>query len=131
MAEIKTAGYQAIRDYIQANWKFIELRDDNGVAVLRADTTDSRVTFTHQAGSQTLELQIVVTGSDSDITLPQTFASCAIYDVAVDGTAFSEENFTSFTMEGTGDQLTVKHQIQIPQVVVEEGTGGDSGWGEW
>lgn len=130
MAEIKQEGYQAIRDYIQANWKFIELRDDNGVAVLRADTTDSRVNFTHQAGSQTLELTIVVTGADSDITLPQTFASSAIYDVASGGTAYSEEPFTPFTMEGTGDQLTVKHQIQVPQIV-EEGTGGDSGWGEW
>ena len=117
MAEINENGYQSIRDFIQANWKYIELRDDTDTAVLRLDPTDPRVTFTHDTGSQTLELQIVVNGSDAEVTLPQTFASSAIYDVASGGTAYSEESFTSFTMEGTGDQLTVKHQIQVPQVV--------------
>jgi len=117
LAEINQDGYQSIRDFVQANWTYIELRDDTNTAILRLDPTDSRVSFTHVAGSQTLELQIVVSGSDTEVTLPQTFASSAIYDVASGGTAYSEESFTAFTMEGTSDQLTVKHQIQVPQVV--------------
>lgn len=117
MAEINASGYQSIRDYIQANWKYIELRDGIGTAILRADTSDNRVSWTHTAGSQTLELTIVVKGADAGITLPQTFASSAIYDVASGGNPFSVEAFTSFTMEGTGDELTVKHQIQVPKVI--------------
>lgn len=117
MAEINANGYQSIRDFIQANWKHIELRDDVGTAVLRISTSDSRVTWTHSAGSQTLELTIVVKGADAGITLPQTFASSAIYDVASGGSPYSEEPFSSFTMEGTGDELTVKHQIQVPKVI--------------
>lgn len=128
--EINSAGYQSIREYIQSNWKFIELRNDSGVAVLRLDTADNRVSWTHQTGSETLELTVVVKGADSDITLPQTFASSAIYSVATGGSAYSEESFTSFTMEGTGDELTVKHQIQVPKVA-EGGSEDNSGWGVW
>jgi hypothetical protein len=117
MAEINTAGYQSIRDYIQANWKYIELRDDLGAAILRLSPSDSRVTWTHLAGDQTLKLQIVVKGSDSDIPLPQTFSSSAIYSVVTGGSAFSVESFTSFTMETDQDELTVIHSIQVPQVV--------------
>lgn len=117
MAEIKEQGYQDIRSYIQSNWKYIELRDSDNVAVLRLDPTDNRVSWTHIEGSQTLELTVVVKGSDTEITLPQTFQTSAIYKVAVDGDAYSEESFTPFTMEGTNDELTVKHQIQVPQIV--------------
>ncbi|BDH63317.1 hypothetical protein MTP04_34470 [Lysinibacillus sp. PLM2] len=116
MAEIKQEGYQTIRDFIQENWQYIELKDDTGVAVLRLSPSDARVSWTHTADSQSLELQVIVTGADVDITLPQTFASSSIYDVAVGGSAYSEEPFTPFTMEGTGDQLTVKHQIQVPVI---------------
>ena len=35
MSVVQNAGYQDIRDYIQANWKYIELRDDEQDSVLR------------------------------------------------------------------------------------------------
>lgn len=117
MAEINASGYQSIRDYIQANWKYIELRDGSGTPVLRISPSDSRVSWTHTAGFQTLELTIVVKGADAGITLPQEFASSAIYDVASGGSAYSVETFSTFTMVGTGDELTVKHQIQVPKVI--------------
>lgn len=116
MAEINASGYQSIRDFIQSKWKFIELRDNTSQPILRLDTSDNRVSWTHTAGSQTLELTIVVKGGDVGITLPQTFASSAIYDVASGGSPYSVESFTPFTMEGAGDELTVKHQIQVPKV---------------
>lgn len=117
MAEISTAGYQSIRDFVQANWKYIELRNGEGTAVLRIGIGDSRVTWTHSAGSQTLSLQIVVKGSDAGIALPTTFASSAIYSAASGGTALSVETFSNFTMEASGDELTVIHQLEIPQIV--------------
>lgn len=119
MAEITSSGYQSLRDFIQSTWKYIELRDGAGTPIIRLSPLDPRVTWTHQAGNQTLELTIVVKGSDSDISsvLPKTFAQSAIFDVASSGSPYSIETFTAFTMETDMDELTVKHQIQVPQVV--------------
>ncbi|KPC97254.1 hypothetical protein LR69_04525 [Geobacillus sp. BCO2] len=116
MAEITSQAYQAIRNYIQANWKYIELRDDVGNAIVRLSPADSRVSWVHNAGDQVLKLQIVVKGSDADIIKPKTFASSAIYDVATDGQPYSIESFTPFTIESDMDELTVIHKIQVPQV---------------
>ncbi|MFD2703920.1 hypothetical protein [Salibacterium lacus] len=116
MAEIKSAGYQAIRDFIQSNWTYIEIKDDSDTAVLRVSPSDSRVSWIHTAGNQTLQIQIVVKGSDSDISIPQTFALSAIFDTESGGTAYSEESFTAFTMESEEDEITVVHSIQVPQV---------------
>lgn len=116
MAEINTSGYQAIRDFIQSSWQYIELRDDTNAAIVRLSPSDSRVTWTHLSGEQTLKLQIVVKGSESDITVPQTFASSAIYSISTGGSAYSVETFTPFTMESDQDELTVIHSIQVPQV---------------
>jgi hypothetical protein len=117
MAEIAAAGYQDLRDYIEANWKYLELRDETGTPVLRITTTDDRLTWTHNAGAQTLELTGVFLGSDADIPVPQTIASSAIFKASSGGSPFSVETFSSFTFNADADQLTVKHQIQVPQVV--------------
>lgn len=117
MAEITSQAYQDLRDYIQSNWQYIELQDDSGVAMLRLSPSDSRVTWTHNAGDQTLKLQIVVKGSDSDITLPKTFASSHIFNVVSGGTSYSDETFTPFNMSTVDDELTVIHSIQVPQIV--------------
>ncbi|MFD2638422.1 hypothetical protein [Piscibacillus salipiscarius] len=116
MAEITQDAYQDLRDYIQNSWQFIELQDDSGTAVLRLDPSDSRVTWTHTAGSQILQLQVVVKGSDTDITAPQTFAQSVIFNVASGGNPLSTETFTAFTIEQDEDQLTVIHNIEVPQV---------------
>lgn len=116
MAEITSSAYQAIRDYIQQNWKYIELRDDAGNAIVRLSPSDSRVSWIHNAGDQTLKLQVIIKGSDADITKPQTFASSAIYDVATGGQPYSIESFTPFTIESDQDELTVIHSIEVPQV---------------
>lgn len=117
MAEITSVAYQNLRDYIQANWKYIELQDEASSPILRLSPSDGRVTWTHTVGDQTLKLQIIVKGSDVDIVKPKTFAKSAIYNVATGGQPFSIETFTAFTIESDQDELTVIHQIQVPQVV--------------
>lgn len=117
MAEISNAGYQSIRDYIQSNWQYIELRDETNSPILRISTNDNRVQWSHDVGSQTLELTCIIKGDDADITKPVTFASSAIYDVVTGGSPYAVENFTPFTMENDADQLIIKHQIQVPQLV--------------
>ncbi|MGV3266207.1 hypothetical protein [Cytobacillus pseudoceanisediminis] len=117
MAEITSAAYQNLRDYIKSNWKYIELQDDLGNIILRLSPSDSRVTWTHLAGESVLKLQVIIKGSDSDITAPKTFAKSVIYNVATGGTAFSEETFTAFTIESDQDELTVIHNISVPAVL--------------
>lgn len=111
MAEVTSYAYQDLRSYIQSNWKYIELQKPDGTAIIRKDTNDSRVTWNHTAGSQTLELKFVVKGSDSDLSslLPLTFGKSAIFKVSSGGDSFSTESFTSFTMSSANDELTVVH----------------------
>lgn len=115
--EITNAGYQSIRDFVEANWKFIELRNESDTPILRLGVDDPRVSWIHTEGAGTLELRVVIKGSDAEITLPTTFASSAIYSQATDGSALAVEAFSPFTMEATGDELTVIHQLEIPQSI--------------
>lgn len=115
--EITNAGYQSLRDFVQSAWTFIELRDESGTAIVRLGVDDERVSWTHPENSQTLELRVVITGSDEEIELPSTFASSAIFTQASGGEELAKESFSAFTMEETGDELTVIHQLEIPQVV--------------
>ena len=117
MAEITPQAYANIREHINNGWTYIELQDDAGNAILRLGSDDARVSWIHQEGATALLRQVVITGKDTDITLPQTFAKSAIYNVATGGTAFSLETFNSFTLETVNDELTIVHELQIPQVV--------------
>ena len=119
MSEISSYGYQSIRDYVQANWCYIELRDASNTPIMRLSVgTDSRVSWTHTTGSQTLEITAVIKGSDADVgTLPKVFNSSAIFKDAIGGDPCSVEAFNpNFTMAVAEDQLTVKHSIQIPKI---------------
>jgi len=118
MAEILNAGYQTIRDFVEANWTHVELRDDVGATIVRLEiATDARCSWIHSPGDQTLKLQVVITGSDADITLPQTFGGAAMYNVASGGDTLAEDTFTEATLEAAEDQLKVVIDIEIPQVV--------------
>lgn len=116
MAEITSAAYQNLRDYIQSNWNCIELQDESGIKIVRLSPSDSRVTWQHLAGESVLKLQVIIKGSDSDIVAPKTFAKSVIYNVATGGSQFSTESFTPFTIESDQDELTVIHNIEVPKV---------------
>ena len=116
MAEITSHAYQNLRDYIQSNWQYIELQDEQNNPILRLSPSDNRVSWIHNAGDQTLKLQIIIKGSDTDITLPTNYAKSLIFNVATGGQPLSEESFSPFTMESEQDELTVIHEIQVPQI---------------
>jgi len=117
VTEITNAGYQTIRDFIQSNWSYVEIRNSSGAAIIRISTSDSRCSWIHAPGDQVLKLQVIITGSDSDITLPITIAGAAMYDVASGGNALAEGTFTAATLEADADQVKVEIDIQVPQVV--------------
>lgn len=115
MAEITSQAYDNLRNFIKTNWKYIELRNEIGTPIIRLSPSDSRVTSTLEG--QTVKLQMIVKGADSDIITPVTISSSAIYDIATGGNAYSIESFTPFTIESDQDELTVIHNIEVPQVI--------------
>lgn len=117
--EITTEGYQSLRDHIEAEWIYIELRETEGGDVWkRISTTDDRVKWNHEAEAQELEMQVIIGGGDEDITLPQTFAESVLYNVAVEGSELAKNTFPSATLTNSSDQLIIRHKIQVPQVSI-------------
>lgn len=79
MSEITSQAYSDLKNYIQTNWKYIELQDDLGNPIIRLSPSDSRVTSILEGNK--VKITLVVKGSDSDIALPSTFAKSVIYNV--------------------------------------------------
>lgn len=119
MAEITANAYQDLRDYVEATWIYIALYDNQAspVEIVRIPVSDSRVSWTHNVGAQTLELTCTVRGDDGGFTLPKTFAGSKLYKVSSGGTPMSEETFATFTMQTEEDQLTVRHRIELPELI--------------
>jgi len=116
--EITTEGYQSLRDHIEAEWIYIELRETEGGNVWkRVSTTDGRVKWNHEAEAQELEMEVTIGGGDGDITLPQTFAESALFDTSTGGSQLSANTFTSVTLEEETDELIIRHRVQVPQIV--------------
>lgn len=117
MAEVTTEAYQDLRDYIEDNWDYIEFRDDADNPVVRLGVSDPRIEWSHTAGDQELEITAVLRGDDGDITTPQTISKSLIFKQDTGGDPLSVEELTEFTIEQDDDELTVKHKIQVPQIV--------------
>lgn len=113
MVEITSSAYQDLRNYIQANWQYVELQDEAGNAIKRLSLNDSRVTSVIEGNK--VKITVVVNGTDSTL-IGKTFAKSLIFNVATGGESFSEETFTPFTIESEQDELTVIHTISVPMV---------------
>ena len=122
MAEITTAGYQLLRDFIESGtgYAYIELQTASGVTWERLQiSADARCVWTHAPSAQTLELTITISGDDADVTLPEEFGKSVFFAEAEGGSALSTETFTTATLEHEDDELVIKHRIEVPQVVQE------------
>lgn len=114
-SEIPSAGYTDLRDYVRNNWDYIELVDDTDSVVLRVSVSgDSRASWTDNGQTQLAE--ITVSGSDADITTPVTIDESRLFDVSSGGSAYSSDTFAAATLQQDSDELTVQHEVQIPQV---------------
>lgn len=130
MANINTYGYQKLREYVIANWKYLELQDATGTAVKRfiggrivGDTNDfgqpiykdiPGTIITGTATTQELTFTVIAEGAEFT---GKTVAKVALFDVATGGTAIAVENFTAFKFESAEDQLTINFKLQVPQVL--------------
>ncbi|ALX47852.1 hypothetical protein [Lentibacillus amyloliquefaciens] len=133
MAEITELGYENLRRLIVDSIATVELSDDQGGYVVRINTSDDNVTWIHPTkeitvwdeygnqvpievpDTQTLQLQVVVTGTDAGVTLPATFTGIKLED-ATTGDVVSEETFTPFEMTQDADEITITHNIEVPQL---------------
>ncbi|MGG4508225.1 hypothetical protein ABEP00_19790 [Heyndrickxia sporothermodurans] len=135
MAEVTQNAYIALRTYITSNWKTVSLRNDQNSEIKKLTLDGSKVKWTHvketreeyvgddkygdpvyrqteYESNQTLELTITLKGAD--FTLPKTVSKSVIIDG--NNNEVSAENFQPFTFENAGDQLTIKHKIQVPAI---------------
>ena len=117
--EITADGYLDIRNYIESasGWEWVEIRDELANPWARLSTDDTRVEWTHSVGVNPLELSITLTGDDIDMTLPETFESVALFKAGVGGDPLAVGPITSVTLEQATDQVIIRAQIQVPQIV--------------
>jgi len=115
--EINPNGYADLTTYIvgATGWKYIELQESNGTPILRREIGGVGTLATWEnTTAPTLQVQIIVNGTDADVTLPKTFVKSALFKSSIGGTELCSNTYSSFTMVNTSDQLTVIHNIEIP-----------------
>lgn len=115
MTQLATDGFEDIRSYIQTNWPFIAIVDANGNEVTRIDVpNDARASWSSGSSTNPLEATITLTGSDSDITLPVTIDTTESYKSSGATTVMGSDTFADATLQNSGDELTITHQISLP-----------------
>lgn len=113
--ELPTAGYEDLRTHIQSTWGYVELQDDTGAQVTRVEiANDTRASWSQSGDTRTVTF--TVSGSDADVTTPVTVASSHLFSAATGGDSLSNDSFSGANLEEDGDELTVEHEVQVPQV---------------
>ena len=122
MAEINSTGYTSLRNNIderatRETWNVIEVTDGAGNAVVRLTTADSRVSIVSTQGNNPYQIEVTLTGGDSDITTPQDIGGSKVYRSDSNGDDVTVEETTStVTLENASDEVVVTHDIEAPQI---------------
>ena len=112
--ELPNAGYEDLREYVRDNWDYIELQDDVDDQVTRIDVdTDDRASWATDGDIR--RVTVTVSGSDADVTTPVTITSSHLFKADSGGNSLSNDSFSGATLEEDGDELTVEHEVQVPQ----------------
>ncbi|WP_372611597.1 hypothetical protein [Halomonas sp.] len=123
MAELTTAGYQSLRNYVNSEsaspppWDYIELYDETQSAITRVSITgDTRCQWLDADGDNTLQVEISLQGSDADIPQPTTIKYSALWDASSGGNQLTpQEQFAEATLNQDGDSVVITHSLNIPQ----------------
>jgi len=114
--EITQGAYEDIREeYVKDNYDTMQILDDEDVVVLEIDTSDERLSWDHTTGDNPMRLVAVITGSDEEISLPQTVSKSVIKKTGTD-LAVSERSTTEFTFQEEEDELTIRHKLEFPEL---------------
>lgn len=138
VVKLKDRGYQVLRNCIQGvqgeSFSHIGLKNASGAEVARFQISGagSKCTWTHQTGTQVMQLKVVLKGSDlvtAGATLPQYLHSGAIYSGGVVGVdnaltedallmAMNNPNLQVDALLGDiDDEIEQVIYIQVPEVV--------------
>lgn len=123
MAEIAEAGYETLRDAIEAGWGYIELQTSAPAKIVRReiDGVGSGATLeARENDGTTIVIKLIVVGSDVDMpSLPVTAYQSVLKATDSDGADIlsTEVLPTTFTFQDTDDQLSVYHKIEVPEQV--------------
>jgi len=117
MSEITNAAYQLIRDFVQEKFAYVDIFDVLGIRILRMSVTDSRINWVHQAGSQRLEMMIILDGSNTDLPLPCRINKVALFETAESVAPLAEEGFSAFELAYESDLLIIRVQIEVPDII--------------
>ena len=121
ITNISAAAYEDIKSYIISRWLTIELLDNNDVSIIKLTTDDNRVNWVQESNSNTVSLEIVLTGSDSEIvsSLPITISKSRVLKV----NAIMDEKllpYNNFVLPLSTSQVTISHQIELPYIPVPD-----------
>lgn len=116
MGEIRTEGYQSLRDFIITEWDYIELYDGNQNAVTRVSVSgDSRFAWQDIDGDSILQVYGEVSGTDSDIPLDTDLTYAALWDAASGGKQITPlEQYATQVINQEGDGMKLTHNVAVP-----------------
>ena len=114
------AGNEDLRGYVQSNWNHIAIIDDGGTEQLRWDVdANSNTSWTSGPSSNPLTAELVVTGQDlvdAGTSLPVTLKKTESYKSSSATIVMGDDTMTDATLEATGDEVTISHDYEIPQI---------------
>ena len=122
VGDIYAEGYQDLRDYVQANYKYIALVDSDDNEIVRMEIgVDIRANWIHVAGANPLIVQVTVKGSDAEIAEPCTLNKVYLYKTAVSTVKMAGGLHTPFTIESgdagsADDSMVLTFQFELPKV---------------
>lgn len=116
MAQISTEGYNDLKQYVSATWKYIAVYNSSA-ELFRISTEDERVTM-GSTETNPLTITLVLEGSDAELTtLPTTVDAVGLFKAESLGECMTaEEKFESFTFEQDADKLTIEMKLEVPAI---------------
>jgi len=122
MAEINEAGYESIRELVNADltsaqWQYLELQNASNTILWRGDNTGN---WTTVATDQVQILEMTVSGQDVidyGGTLPVDVEQAALKNENTDVAAeLTKESFASATLADADDAVVVTFEVEVPQL---------------
>lgn len=118
VTQFESHGFDDLRLYVENNWDFIALVDDQGNELLRWQVPDNaNTTWDSTSSSNPLRAKLTVTGQDiqdAGNTLPVTVDLTESYKSASATTRTTYDPFTNISIEVPNDKVVITHEFRLP-----------------
>jgi len=114
MTTFDSGGRSELRSYIQNNWGYVELIDNNGTVIETVDiSTRSDATWSSGPSSNPLTLDLSIEGSQIDVSLPVTVTRIDIYRSSSDGTRRAHDPIADAELRTSNDTLELTNDFTV------------------